>query len=169
MLSDVDECAEKNGGCHDQRKCTNTEGGRTCGDCPSGLINAGDTDCTGLYLSVDRLCWILSLHGVYVELLAHIILEFAAKLVHAPRVSRRERVRARQWRVRQQARVREHGGRPLMQGLSCWLGQRWRQGLQRSVPATLIFEASTPSTPAKATQVVFSDGFSLALTFNTLV
>ena len=44
---DVNECLENNGGCDSKRNCTNTEGGRTCGDCPSGWDNDGETDCKG--------------------------------------------------------------------------------------------------------------------------
>ena len=51
----MDECLENNGGCHDKRKCTNTPGSMTCGDCPDGLINAGAKDCTGVF-ACARLC-----------------------------------------------------------------------------------------------------------------
>ena len=44
---DVDECAKDNGGCHEERKCTNTAGGRTCGDCSAGWDNDGATGCKG--------------------------------------------------------------------------------------------------------------------------
>ena len=37
-----------NGGCDSKRTCTNTPGGRTCGDCPFGWMNDGDTGCKGL-------------------------------------------------------------------------------------------------------------------------
>ena len=47
VCADVDECAKDNGGCHKDRKCTNTAGGMKCGDCPDGLVNAGDKGCTG--------------------------------------------------------------------------------------------------------------------------
>jgi hypothetical protein len=43
--ADVDECQSNNGGCHSKRTCTNTAGGRTCGDCASGWTNDGDTGC----------------------------------------------------------------------------------------------------------------------------
>ena len=52
ILSDVDECLTDNGGCDSKRTCTNTPGGRTCGDCPSGWMDDGDTLCKGL-------CWLL--------------------------------------------------------------------------------------------------------------
>ena len=45
--SDVNECLNNNGGCHSKRTCTNTPGGRTCGDCLSGYENDGDTGCKG--------------------------------------------------------------------------------------------------------------------------
>ena len=45
--SDVDECLSKNGGCDRKRTCINTEGGRTCGDCPSGYVKDGETGCKG--------------------------------------------------------------------------------------------------------------------------
>ena len=51
---DVNECVKNNGGCNSKRKCTNTDGGRTCGDCPSGWENNGVTGCKGL------LCWVVS-------------------------------------------------------------------------------------------------------------
>ena len=44
---DVNECLDNNGGCHSKRTCTNTMGGRTCGNCKSGYINDGDTGCEG--------------------------------------------------------------------------------------------------------------------------
>ena len=42
----MDECKTNNGGCHGKRTCKNTEGSRTCEDCPSGWTNKGDTECT---------------------------------------------------------------------------------------------------------------------------
>merc|ERR1712199_50945 len=41
----VNECLSNNGGCDSKRTCINTEGGRTCGDCPSGYANDGDAGC----------------------------------------------------------------------------------------------------------------------------
>ena len=49
MLLDVDECAKQNGGCDSKRNCTNTLGGMTCGECPAGWANEGDTGCKGLF------------------------------------------------------------------------------------------------------------------------
>ena len=46
--SDVDECASNNGGCHSQRKCTNTVGSFKCEDCPAGYGNDGAKGCKGL-------------------------------------------------------------------------------------------------------------------------
>ena len=49
FFSEVDGCLSNNGGCHTKRKCTTTTaGGHSCGDCPSGWINDGDTGCKGL-------------------------------------------------------------------------------------------------------------------------
>ena len=48
------ECLNNNGGCDSKRTCTNTKGGRTCGDCPSGYANDGDTDCKGEYIPVSE-------------------------------------------------------------------------------------------------------------------
>ena len=45
---DVNECLNDNGGCESTRTCTNTAGGRICGNCPSGFVDDGDTGCTGL-------------------------------------------------------------------------------------------------------------------------
>ena len=45
--SDVNECLNNNGGCDSKRTCANTAGGRICGDCPSGYVNNGTTDCAG--------------------------------------------------------------------------------------------------------------------------
>ena len=45
MYSDVN-CDTNNGGCDSKRTCTKTSGGRTCGNCPSGWTNDGDTGCT---------------------------------------------------------------------------------------------------------------------------
>ena len=47
-IADVNECLKNNGGCDSKRTCTNIPGGRTCGDCPSGWTNDGDTECRGL-------------------------------------------------------------------------------------------------------------------------
>ena len=48
--SDVNECLSNNGGCGSNKKCTNTVGGRICGDCPSGFVDDGnDTGCIGYY------------------------------------------------------------------------------------------------------------------------
>ena len=44
---DVNECQQNNGGCDSKRKCINTAGVRTCGDCPSGWTNDGVTGCKG--------------------------------------------------------------------------------------------------------------------------
>ena len=52
---DVNECVKNNGGCNSKRKCTNTDGGRTCGDCPSGWENNGVTGCKGLLGCFGRL------------------------------------------------------------------------------------------------------------------
>ena len=46
--TDVDECLHNNGGCHSERTCTNTDGGRTCEDCATGWANDGDAGCLGL-------------------------------------------------------------------------------------------------------------------------
>ena len=45
---DVNECAKDNGGCDTKRKCVNSAGGYTCGDCSSGYTNDGAKDCKGL-------------------------------------------------------------------------------------------------------------------------
>ena len=45
---DVNECLENNGGCDSKRKCSNNNGGRGCGKCPSGWENDGLTGCKGL-------------------------------------------------------------------------------------------------------------------------
>ena len=47
FVSDVNECATNNGGCHSARACTNTPGSRTCGNCAAGWTNNGPTGCTG--------------------------------------------------------------------------------------------------------------------------
>ena len=44
---DVNECLDNNGGCDNKRTCTNTVGGRICGNCSSGYVNDGDTGCAG--------------------------------------------------------------------------------------------------------------------------
>ena len=49
---DVNECLSNNGGCHSERTCINTAGGRICGNCPSGYINDNDADCIGQSRSV---------------------------------------------------------------------------------------------------------------------
>ena len=54
LFSDVNECLRNNGGCDSKRTCTNKEGGRTCGDCPSGWKNNGATGCKGLCWQVDK-------------------------------------------------------------------------------------------------------------------
>ena len=47
VYADVDECKTNNGGCHSARACSNTAGGRTCGNCGNGWTNNGATDCDG--------------------------------------------------------------------------------------------------------------------------
>ncbi|MBW2701459.1 MAG: hypothetical protein JRF33_11640 [Deltaproteobacteria bacterium] len=50
---DIDECATDNGGCDPFVTCTNTSGGRTCGDCPDPYTRGDDGAClcvsTGLW------------------------------------------------------------------------------------------------------------------------
>ena len=41
----VNLCSKNNGGCHNSRKCMDTEAGITCGDCPTGWINDGRDGC----------------------------------------------------------------------------------------------------------------------------
>ena len=48
VYADVNECLKNNGECHREQKCTNTPGGRTCGDCPSGWTDDDATGCKGL-------------------------------------------------------------------------------------------------------------------------
>ena len=52
LHSDVNECLKTNGGCHSKRKCTNTVGSMSCGDCPSGYDNDGAKGCKGLFVCV---------------------------------------------------------------------------------------------------------------------
>ena len=40
--TDINECDTSNGGCDALTICTNTEGGRTCGECPSGYSGDGE-------------------------------------------------------------------------------------------------------------------------------
>ena len=61
MRSDVDECAANNGGCDSKRTCTNTAGGRVCGDCPSGWINDGETGCIKGLCLTDKLFAVFSI------------------------------------------------------------------------------------------------------------
>ena len=44
-LTDIDECAGNNHGCHSKATCTNTDGGHTC-TCNSGYSGTGQ-QCTG--------------------------------------------------------------------------------------------------------------------------
>ena len=53
VCPDVDECKDHNGGCHEQRECTNTAGSMKCEDCAAGRINDGDKGCKGLCRLVD--------------------------------------------------------------------------------------------------------------------
>ena len=50
---DVDECAKDNGGCHKDRKCTNTAGGRTCGEYTSRSQHDYASGCIGLPCVLD--------------------------------------------------------------------------------------------------------------------
>ena len=54
--SDVNECATNNGGCHSNRKCTNTVGSFSCGDCPAGYTNDGAKGCKGLCEWMHQAC-----------------------------------------------------------------------------------------------------------------
>ena len=45
---DIDECKTKNGGCHSQRKCTNTIGSMKCEKCKAGWVNDGAKGCKGV-------------------------------------------------------------------------------------------------------------------------
>jgi hypothetical protein len=42
---DVNECESENGGCDPLTVCTNTPGGRSCGDCPAGYTGNGEDGC----------------------------------------------------------------------------------------------------------------------------
>ncbi|KAK3279658.1 hypothetical protein CYMTET_12468, partial [Cymbomonas tetramitiformis] len=42
---DVDECTSENGECDALTVCTNTQGGRECGNCPAGFLGAGEAGC----------------------------------------------------------------------------------------------------------------------------
>src|SRR4051812_31803755 len=42
---DINECAVRNGGCDALSTCTNTVGGRTCGECPAGYSGTGEKGC----------------------------------------------------------------------------------------------------------------------------
>ena len=48
MYLDVNECAKSNGGCDSKRKCMNTAGSMSCGNCPAGYTNYGAKGCKGL-------------------------------------------------------------------------------------------------------------------------
>ena len=45
---DVNECLQGNGGCDSKRKCINTLGSMSCGDCSAGYVNDGVKGCKGL-------------------------------------------------------------------------------------------------------------------------
>ena len=68
---DVNECLKNNGGCDSKRKCTNTAGSRTCGNCPAGFFNDGATGCKGLrqfgidacetvFVQENKMCWVVN-------------------------------------------------------------------------------------------------------------
>lgn len=42
---DVNECADNNGGCNENRECLNDEGSFSCGECRAGFLKFGDTQC----------------------------------------------------------------------------------------------------------------------------
>ena len=44
----ADACLTNNGGCDSKRKCKNTAGSISCGDCPAGYANDGAKSCKGL-------------------------------------------------------------------------------------------------------------------------
>ena len=56
VCSDVNECLSNNGGCDSKRKCTNTVGSMSCGDCPSGYENFGAKDCKGFLCACVCVC-----------------------------------------------------------------------------------------------------------------
>ena len=62
--SDVDECANDNGGCDAKRECKNKVGSYSCGDCPVGWDNSGSMGCKGLCVVMDRFSNILNLHSI---------------------------------------------------------------------------------------------------------
>jgi hypothetical protein len=45
--ADINECLINHGGCDRLVSCTNTNGSRICGHCPSGYSGRGDRVCTG--------------------------------------------------------------------------------------------------------------------------
>jgi hypothetical protein len=47
--TDIDECSTSHGGCDALVTCTNTTGGRTCGQCPVGYRGTGESGCIPLW------------------------------------------------------------------------------------------------------------------------
>ena len=47
LQTDVDECADNNGDCHEERECINTLGSMRCGDCSAGWRKDGTNNCNG--------------------------------------------------------------------------------------------------------------------------
>ena len=47
---DVNECLKNNGECHAQRKCINSAGSMSCGDCAAGWDNDGAKGCKGVVI-----------------------------------------------------------------------------------------------------------------------
>ena len=53
LCCDVNWCASENGGCHEQRECTNKPESAECGDCATGWTNDGAKGCRGKPLDYE--------------------------------------------------------------------------------------------------------------------
>ena len=116
---DVNECLVKNGGCDSKRKCINLPGSSKCGDCPAGWLNEGASGCKGLHCTL--VCFLYFRCELHMHRRAPVMTFSRFTHAHAHRRIRRERVSEKQWRLRQQAQMHQHGGEQNMWKLPSWM------------------------------------------------
>ena len=125
---DVNECLIKNGGGDSKSECLNLPGSRKCDDCPAGWVNEGATGCKGLCHALIYL-WYCTCEVRMRRATSNDLFPFMYS--YARRRIRRERMSEKQWRLRQQAKMHQHGGKQNMWKLPGRVFQWWSHRLQR--------------------------------------